>query len=234
MEAVLDFAGGPLFRLCLALMILGLARSLFLDLWGAWQAYRRAGDKTMPWKLVTARTLEWLVPVRRIFNNRPLYSIFSIGFHIGLLLVPIFLFAHVSLWRQEIPIPWLTLSYNWAYGLTLSTIIFGLALIIGRLFNKSTSFLSRKQDYLWPVLLLIPFITGFVCAHMQVSPNQYQFFMLVHVLAGDLILVLIPFTKIAHCVLMPLSQMICTLAWKFPPETDDKVCTTLNKKGAPV
>ena len=25
-----------------------------------------------------------------------------------------------------------------------------------------------------------------------------------------------------------------SLAWKFPADTDDAVCTTLNKKGAPV
>jgi hypothetical protein len=33
---------------------------------------------------------------------------------------------------------------------------------------------------------------------------------------------------------MPLSQLISALAWKFPPDTDDAVSTTLEKKGAPV
>ena len=58
--------------------------------------------------------------------------------------------------------------------------------------------------------------------------------LLVHVLSAELIFILIPFTKIAHCVLMPLSQFISNLAWKFPANTDEDVCTTLNKKGAPV
>jgi hypothetical protein len=58
--------------------------------------------------------------------------------------------------------------------------------------------------------------------------------MLLHVLSGNLVFLLIPFTKIAHCVLMPLSQFVITIAWRFPPDTDDRVCTTLNKKGAPV
>jgi len=79
--------------------------------------------------------------------------------------------------------------------------------------------------------LLIPFVTGFVCAHLSVNPKIYQSFMLMHVLSADLIFILIPFTKIAHCVLMPLSQIVCTIAWKFPPDTDDAICTTLNKKG---
>ena len=234
MESWLEFARGPLFRLSFAILILGLLRILFLDIWGAYKAYRKAGDKSMPWKLILNRSMEWLFPVKRVAHNRPVYSIFSILFHIGLILVPIFLFAHVKLWKRSVGISWMTLPYNLAYWLTVSTIVFAIALIIGRIFNKSSSFISRKQDYLWPVLLLIPFITGFVCANLNVDPKSYQFFMLMHVLSGDLIFVLIPFTKIAHCVLMPLSQVVCTLAWKFPPNTDEDICTTLNKKGAPV
>jgi len=234
MEFWLDLAKGPFFRLCFAIMVLGLIRIFLLDIWGAFKAYRKAGDKTMPWKLVLSRGLEWFFPVNRVARNRPVYSIFSILFHIGLLLVPIFLFAHVKLWEESIGASWITLPYDWAYWLTISTIVFAIALLIGRMLNRSSSFLSRKQDYLWPVLLLIPFFTGFICAHINISPDSYQFFMLMHVLSADLIFVLIPFTKIAHCVLMPLSQVVCTIAWKFPPETDEAVCSTLNKKGAPV
>lgn len=234
MESWLDAAKGPLFRLCFAIMILGLIRIFLLDIWGAYKAYRKAGDKTMPWKLIFSRSMEWIFPVKRIGHNRPFYSVISILFHVGLLLVPLFLFAHVQLWKESLDVGWITLPYQWAFWLTLSTIFFALALFIGRLLNKSSSFISRKQDYFWPLILLIPFVTGFVCAHLSVHPQTYQTFMLIHVLSGDLIFVLIPFTKIAHCVLMPLSQVVCTIAWKFPPETDESVCATLNKKGAPV
>ena len=234
MEQLLEFAKGPLFRLTFAIMVLGLARILILDLVEIVRSYRRAGDKTLPWGKVIFRSLEWLVPVRLVFKRRPVYSLFSILFHIGLLLVPIFLYAHVQLWRGDLGFAIPTLPYGWAYGLTVLTIFSAVALIIGRLANRTSSFLSRKQDFLWPVVLLIPFVTGFVCAHMGVSPGGYRLFMLMHVFSAELIFVLIPFTKIAHCVLMPLSQIVANVAWKFPPDTDDKVCTTLNKKGAPV
>ncbi len=234
MEEFLNFSRGPLFRLCFAVMILGLARILILDIWAAVMAYRKAGDKTLPWGLIISRSLEWLFPAKRLFHNRPVYSVFSILFHIGLILVPIFLFAHVQLWQSAIGLAWPTLPYDVAKWLTISTIVFGLALILGRLLVPSASFISRKQDYFWPLILLIPFVTGFICAHLSIAPQTYQFFMLVHILAGNLIFVLLPFTKIAHCVLMPLSQVVGTLAWKFPPDTDEAITTTLNKKGAPV
>ncbi|MCP4703064.1 MAG: respiratory nitrate reductase subunit gamma [candidate division Zixibacteria bacterium] len=234
MDALLEFARGPMFRFSIIIMLLGLARLVLLDLYNAYIAYQKAGDKSLPWKLIISRSIEWLFPIKRIAHSRPIYSIFSILFHIGLLLVPIFLFAHVQLWEKGIGFSWPTLPYDWAYWLTLSTIVFALLLLTGRVLNKTSSFLSRKQDFLWPVLLLIPFVTGFACSHMNVSPSNYQLFMLMHVLAGNFIFILMPFTKIAHCVLMPLSQFICTLAWKFPANTDDDICTTLNKKGAPV
>jgi nitrate reductase gamma subunit len=234
MEPWLEFARGSLFRLCFAIMLLGLARIFFIDILGAYKAYRKAGDKTLPWKLIFSRSMEWFFPIKRVARNRPVYSSFSILFHIGLLIVPIFLFAHVKLWNNSVGISWLTLPFEWAYGLTISTIVFGIALLTGRVLNKSSSFLSRKQDFLWPLLLLVPFVTGFVCAHLNVSPYSYRFFMLMHILSADMIFILIPFTKIAHCVLMPLSQVVCTIAWKFPPNTDEEICKTLNKEGAPV
>ena len=234
MDALLDFVRGPLFRLCFAVMFLGLTRIIFLDIWAAYKAYKKTGDKKMPWKLIISRTWEWIFPVKRLSNNFQIYSVLSILFHVGLILVPIFLFAHIQLWKESVGISWPALPYSWAFWLTISTIAFAASLFIGRLVLKQARALSRKQDYLWLILLLIPFVTGFVCANLNIRPQGYQFFMLVHILSGELIFILIPFSKIAHCVLSPLSQVVSTLAWKFPPETDDNICTTLNKKGAPV
>lgn len=234
MDSFLEFARGPLFRLSLAIMLLGLLRVFVLDMVAVYEGYRKAGDKVLPWPLILRRTLQWFFPFNRVFINRPIYSLFSILFHIGLLLVPVFLFAHVELWRRAIGIGWPSLPKVWADWLTISTIVFALALLIGRIASKASSFLSRRQDYLWPVILLIPFITGYACANMNVSAWIYQLSMLIHILSAELIFVLLPFTKIAHCILLPLSQVVSNIAWKFPADTDDAVCTTLHKKGAPV
>ena len=234
MEGILDFARGPLFRLTFALMVLGLLRILILDVSGLIEAYSKAGDKVIPWGDAFKKTIGWLLPFNRAAKNRPFYSLFSILFHVGLILVPLFLFAHVELWKGSLGFGWITLSKNLADILTVTTIIFGILLFIGRAASKESRFISRKQDYLWPPLLIIPFITGFVCANMAVSPQTYQACMLIHVLSGELIFVLLPFTKIAHCVLMPLSQFIITVAWRFPPETDEEIVITLNKKGKPI
>lgn len=234
MESLLELARGPLFRLTFALMVLGLLRVLVLDLWGIVEAYRRAGDKSLPWRLIVARTIEWLVPVKRITHHRPAYSIVAILFHVGLIIVPIFLYAHVELWKAALGVSWITLPEQWADTLTISAILLGLLLFLGRVGSSAGRAISRKQDYLWPLLLIIPFITGLVCANVGVSAGWYRTWMLLHILSGELIFVLLPFTKIAHCIIAPLSQLVITLAWKFPARVDEDVCETLDKKGAPV
>lgn len=234
MESLLDFARGPLFRLTFAIMVLGLLRIFILDVWGLYEAYKKAGDKNMPWKLIIQRTISWFLPFKKIPASRPFYSLSSMLFHVGLILVPIFLFAHVSLWKGSLGFGWITLPQQTADILTISTIIFGIVIFIGRVASKSASFISRKQDYLWPLVLLIPFITGFVCANFAITPAAYRLSMLIHIFSGELIFILMPFTKIAHCVIMPLSQLVSTVAWRFPPATDEDVSITLGEKGAPV
>ena len=233
LEGWLDFARGPLFRLCFSLMILGLLRILALSFIGMKEAWDRSADKIVPWRDLTLQTARWLVPVSSFWRKRPLYSAVSIVFHAGLLLVPLFLPAHVLLWKRAVGFAWPALSQPVADWLTLAAIAAGLGLFAGRVFHRAARALSRRQEYLWPLLLVVPFATGYLCSNATLSPRAYQWLMLVHVLAGDLILLLIPFTKIAHCVLFPLSQYVSGLAWKFPPRAGQRVAETLGYADRP-
>ena len=122
-----------------------------------------------------------------------LNSAFSILFHIGLLLTPLLLFDHVYLVKSEIGISWyfLTLPKTFADYLTLMTIIVGLIVLILRITNKTSRFISRKQDYLWPLLLVVPFTTGYICSNVTIQPDTYNFYMLIHLLSACLIFILI-------------------------------------------
>jgi len=234
LDTILDFAKGTLFRFTFVLMVLGLTRILWLELYNVFEAYRRAGDRRLPWNYVLRRTLGWIFPVNRAFRNRPLYSLLSISFHVGLLIVPIFLLAHIQLWKVGVGVSWLALSKTVADVLTIATVLTGVGLFIGRLSSHASRFISRKQDFFWPPLLILPFLTGFLCANVALSPAGYQWLMLVHVLSAELIFVLLPFTKIAHCILIPFSTFVSNLAWKFPAETNESVSRTLRKEGAKI
>lgn len=119
---------------------------------------------------------------------------------------------------------------NW---LTLLVIFTALGLLVGRLLDSRARAVSRLQDYVWPVLIAIPFLSGYIASNAFVGPRTYQQMMLVHIYAGNLIMLMILFTKVAHCVLMPLSQLVTSIAWKFPAGAGDRVIETLDFAGRP-
>ena len=151
----------------------------------------------------------------------------------ALLLVPIFLAAHVLLWKRSTGLAWPALPQNPANILTLVVLVSGLGLFLGRLFDARARRLSRRQDYAWPLLLMVPFATGYICANVAIRPKTYEEMMLVHVYSANLIMLMIPFTKIAHCVLAPLSQVVTAVAWKFPAGAGDRVAATLGYADRP-
>ncbi|HUB81786.1 MAG TPA: hypothetical protein VMB03_23465 [Bryobacteraceae bacterium] len=234
METWIDFGRGPLFRLAFSLMVLGLLRVLVITAIGISEAYRRNSDKIVPWKAVFRQTLGWLAPVGRLWGARPVYSVTSVVFHAGLLTVPLFFAAHVRLWRGAAGLAWPGMPQQMADALTLFTIAAGAGLFCGRVFQKAARALSRLQDFVWPPLLLLPFVTGYLCVHAGLTSKLYQQLMLVHIYAADLILLMIPFTKVAHCVLAPLSQAVTAVAWKFVPGAGEKVAATLGYAELPV
>jgi nitrate reductase gamma subunit len=232
-EAWINFGRGPLFRLTFSLMVLGLLRIFLLTLLGLRQAYRQSPDKIVPWKEIGRKTAGWFFPVVRLWKRRPVYSALSFLFHMGLLAVPLLLASHVLLWKHGLGFAWPAMPQRLADWLTLLVIATGPALFLGRLLDRGARVLSRRQDYLWPPLLALPFATGYICTHGAIGPEAYQWMMLVHIYSANLIMALMPFTKIAHCVLAPLSQLVTAISWKFPEGAGDRVAATLGYADRP-
>jgi nitrate reductase gamma subunit len=231
---MIEFARGPLFRFTFILMLLGLARLFLLTIYGAIRAYMHAGDKRLLWPVIRQRTLWTFLPFTRLYRTRAGYSILSVVFHIGLILVPIFLFAHIHLWQRGLGVSWPALPPVVADVLTIVTIVAALGLLALRVSSQLSRTLSRVQDYGWLLLLVAPFLSGFLASHPAWCPVDYHVMLLIHILSAELIFVLIPFSKIAHCVLLPLSQVVSDLGWRFPASAGKDVCRALNKESTPV
>jgi len=233
LEATLDFLRGPLFRLCFAVMILGLMRSLFLSIFGMITAMRRAGDKVIPYNDLIKKTILWFIPITRLFRARPVYSLVSFVWHIGLILVPLFYSTHVLLFKNSVGFAWPAMNQQLAHNLTILTIVASLFLFIGRIASKESRSISKFADFAWPLFLGIIFLTGHICARGEISSSTYQWFMFIHLVTANVTMFLMPFTKIAHCILFPLNQFISAVAWKFPQGAGDRVAKTLGKKEIP-
>jgi hypothetical protein len=234
MDTLIDFGRGPLFRFAVAIAVLGLLRHAFLSLWGMRQVLKRAGDKRLDIGLLVKRTFVHLNPVRYFRGNRGFYSVGSTLFHVGLILVPIFLAGHIRLWRRGIGIGWLALPTSLADALTILTLVTGVLIFVGRAWFVVSREMSRPQDWILPPLIAFAFLSGYLLAHPASNPLSLQLVTFVHVGVGDLLLLVTPFTKIAHCAMLPFSQFVAEMAWRFVPGAGHEVVKTLGKEGQPI
>ena len=170
----------------------------------------------MPWKEVGKQTWRGYSPSAGCGASGWFTALFFL-FHIGLIVVPLFLTAHVRLWKRSVGFGWAPIPQQLANWLTLLAIVCGMGLFFGRVLHSGARALSRVQDLAWPLVLVLPFATGFICSNAAIAPKTYQTLMLVHVWSANLIMLMIPFTKIAHCVLAPLSQVVTASPGSSPP-----------------
>ena len=84
------------------------------------------------------------------------------------------------------------------------------------------------------ILLLVVTASGYWSAHPTASPTAPRTMLLVHLLAANLALFLTPLTKMVHCVLAPLNQLVSEVAWHFPAESGAHVAIALGKENDPV
>ena len=233
MDVWLRWAMGPLFWTAMAFMIFGLIRHVGLTLWEGARAYQRAGDKEIPVGTVAASTMKWLLPLGRL-KNRWLYSATTVLFHAGVILVPLFLAGHIQLWRRGTGLSWVALPNGVATTLTWVVIVTAIAVVIQRIGAKDSRALSRFQDYALPLFIVVPFLSGFLVMHPEWNPFHRNPTLLVHVLSADLLIFLVPLTKLSHMILLPLTQLVSELAWHFPPDAGQRVGVTLGKENEPI
>ncbi len=228
MRMLLDFAEGPLFKITFLFMVLGLARLVVLSIVDIVRMRARTADKGARFFRLTRRTLKWLNPLRYIARqDRPLYTILSFVFHVGLIVLPIFLLGHVTLWKEGLGFGWWVLPAQVADILALVTIATGLLLIVLRVTNAGSRHLSTGQDWLLTPLCVVVFLSGYLSSHLGYLPVDYLWLRLIHVLSAELLFVLMPLTKLAHAVLLPFTQYIYDLGWRFVPGAGDKVARAL-------
>lgn len=233
MDGMIELARGPLFRIALAVCLLGLGYRLVVTVAQIAAAWYRAGDRRLPWRAVGSATLGWILP-RRLWRARPVYSTLSVLFHLGVTLVPVFLAGHAVLLAGVLPLWWPTLPAGAADLLTVVAMVALGVMVAARIAVRSSRAVSKGSDFVIPVVLLLLLLFGWWAANPAWSPFEARPMLLLHILFGDLVLILIPLTKITHCALYPFTRLVFQLGWHFPAETGRHVARALDKEGEPV
>ncbi len=130
-----------------------------------------------------------------IFGTSPVTIFVSIVFHVLVFVCPIFLYAHNLLLQQTIGISFFSFSGELSNILAFVVLGCGVFFLSRRIFMRRVRIISDACDYLLLFVILMPFLTG-ILSFYQIY--DYRTMVVLHMLSGELMLILIPFTKIFH------------------------------------
>lgn len=225
MDEWLEFAKGPLFSITFLIMILGLIRHFIIQIYFLFISKGRR-LRNVSWKKIFGDLATWVVPVKHLIKGTVLFSVVSFLFHIGIIIVPVFLSDHIVLWEEYLSINLPSIGRLFADVLTISTILCIIVLISCRLFVKRQRAMSRRSDYVLLVMVLLPFLFGFLASHPGVNPFPWTTAMFFHIISAEALFVVIPFTKLSHIVLYFFDRM-SAIHWQLKPGAGDKVAKAL-------
>ena len=202
------FVEGPLLWIALLTFIIGslLRVALFFSV-----SIKR--DKIIyqhfSWKYSLATLGRWLLPLHKDVAKNPIFTVLGYIFHICLIVVPIWFSGHISLWEESrFGWYWTSIPDSWANWMTLILLAIAIFFLLRRIISPQIRLISTFSDYLLLVVIALPFMTGYFLTHGTV--DNITFFadniQLVHMLSAELMLILIPFTKLSHFILFFFSR----------------------------
>ena len=124
-------------------------------------------------------------------------------FHICLFAVPIFLSAHVILFKESWDISWWWLPDMAADIMTLIVIACCFFFMGRRVILPEVRYLTSVSDYLVLAVVAVPFISGLWVYHQW---SAFPAVMLIHIASGEIMLMIIPFTKLSHMLFFPFTR----------------------------
>jgi hypothetical protein len=212
MEAWIAFGRGPLFRLSFVLMLLGLGRVFVTAFLTGIKSVREPEVvETQRQTGVWRTAFQQLGFIGRLWWWRPLHSFVATLFHVGFIAVPLFVASHIVQWHKGVGFSWWELPQAAADKLTLLVIVTAPILAAIRFLSRKEGSGFRAAQIMRPLILAIPFAAGYICVNGAIPPTAYYTSMLIHVWAGNLLMLAIPFTGIADCILQPVSS-VCSAA----------------------
>jgi nitrate reductase gamma subunit len=149
--------------------------------------------------------LHWIVPfASKNMRMRYEMTIVTFAFHVCLILVPIVLTAHVAMFSLAWGPSWATISDKTADWLTIAVILALVFFLVRRWMLPEVRFVTSWSDYLLLVVVLAPFLTGFM-AHRQWF--DYETMVVIHMISGAAMLMAIPFTRLSHMLFFPFTRV---------------------------
>jgi len=199
-----EFAAGPLFLFSVLAFFAGLV-------FRGWKLYsmteKQDGDflsQQLPAGYAAEYNLNWrqvLREKRKILMERfgadMFLAVLSSVFHFFLFFIPLTLAGHNVIFFQSWRITLPCVTENISDFLTCLFFISAFLLMMRRLLLPRVRAITGIYNYFLFFITVLPFITGFMAYHQF---YDYPVVLVLHVLSGDLLLIMAGWTKLGHMV----------------------------------
>ncbi|OGQ09062.1 MAG: hypothetical protein A2026_07590 [Deltaproteobacteria bacterium RBG_19FT_COMBO_46_12] len=210
-----DFIRGPLIPIAFVIFILGLIIQLV-------QFFKLTKKKEWVYpplevKSEKKKVGQWIAFCFASLNGTlwktdPAMTMMTSIFHVCLIVVPIFLLGHNILLDQSWGFSLWSLPEFITDVLTLVVLICVAFFLARRLFLSRVRAITTVTDYVILLIAAAPFLTGYLAYHQWFNYNAV---MTLHILAGEVMLITIPFTKLGHMLFFFLYRFLIGGEYSF-------------------
>jgi len=193
---LLDFARGPAMQVAVYIFIAGSLWRVFgvllLQRKPDYSEARRPGGIVAALKMIWSRS--FTAPA---FKKSTKYAkVLGYSLHIGLFITVFFFVPHIVFFKDIFGISWPGLPNDVIFFVGVITVGVGVALLIRRMTHPVLKLISNFDDYFSWLVTLLPVFTGLI---MPIRFGiRFETLLAVHILSVALLLVWLPFGKLAH------------------------------------
>jgi len=200
----LDIARGPILQVSIYVLIAGtlwrLLGIMLLQKKPDHSAPRQAGGLRGALKVIWTRA--FTAPV---FKQATVYSkTLGYGLHIGLFITIFFFVPHILFFKEVFGASWPGLPNSAVFFIGVITVGIGIALLVKRLTHPVLKLISNFDDYFSWLVTMLPLVTGLIIPIR--FGIRYETLLALHIVSVALLLVWLPFSKLAHTFLIFLSR----------------------------
>lgn len=147
-----------------------------------------------------------------ILGTHPAMAINSVVFHTSFFLVTLFDNAHVEVWLLSWGIRLPSIAESVSHVAIVLFFISSGYYLLRRIFVARVRAISSFMDYAILAVALAPVLSGYLAAHHFFN---YHWLMLIHILSSQLLLIVLPFSKLTHMVFFFLNRFFLGHEYSF-------------------
>ena len=201
---LLDLARGPILQASIYIFILGTLWRLFgiffLQKKPMLSAARRKVGIGAGFRMIVSRSLT--APAFKESSKLP--KVLGYTMHLGLFAVVFLFIPHIVFFKDILGFGWPGIPNSAIYLLGVVTIATAIVLIVRRMTHPVLKQISNFDDYLSWFVTILPVLTGLI---MPIRFGiRYETLLAIHILSVALLLVWLPFSKLAHAFLVFFSR----------------------------